>query len=103
MIEVFRSGEEIEGRLVSFLLMDPTNDGGQWDMLVNLINKYGVMPKKCFPDSHSAGATRRMCAILKSKVRDQLLNLLGWDGKNCFPDSLGGGGGYLADVHHSQE
>ena len=102
MIEVFRRGEEIEGRLVSFLLMDPTNDGGQWDMLVNLINKYGVMPKKCFPDSHSAGATRRMCAILKSKVRDQSLNMLEWGWQEILPRfSLCWG--YKADVWHSQK
>ncbi|XP_072028953.1 bleomycin hydrolase-like [Amphiura filiformis] len=75
LVDVFRKGEAVDGRLVSFLLMDPINDGGQWDMLVNLINKYGVMPKKCFPDSHSAGATRRMCTILKCKIREYAFQL----------------------------
>ena len=37
MVELAKRGEEVEGRLVSFLLNDPTCDGGQWDMLVNLI------------------------------------------------------------------
>ena len=68
MVEVFKQKEPVDGRLVSFLLTDPINDGGQWDMLVNLINKYGVMPKKCFPDVHSSGASRRLNITIKTKV-----------------------------------
>ena len=37
-------------------------------MLVNLITRYGVMPKKCFPDSFSSESSFRMNSILKSKV-----------------------------------
>ena len=33
------------GRLVSYLLTSPVGDGGQWDMLCSLIEKYGVVPK----------------------------------------------------------
>ena len=33
--------EEPDGRLLSFLLQSPTSDGGQWDMVVNLIKKHG--------------------------------------------------------------
>ena len=47
---------------------DPTSDGGQWDMLVNLITKYGLMPKKCFPDTFSCESSHRMNSMLKSKV-----------------------------------
>ena len=41
------------GRTVSYLLSDPINDGGQWDMAVNLVTKYGMLPKKCFPETFS--------------------------------------------------
>ncbi|XP_022093286.1 bleomycin hydrolase-like isoform X2 [Acanthaster planci] len=68
-VDVFRRGEPVEGRLVSFLLQDPTCDGGQWDMLINLVSKYGLVPKKCFPESHTSNASRRMNLILKTKVR----------------------------------
>lgn len=37
-------------------------------MLVNLVNRYGVMPKKCFPESFSSESSGRMNSILKSKV-----------------------------------
>ncbi|XP_050737443.1 bleomycin hydrolase-like [Eriocheir sinensis] len=70
MVECAKRGEEVEGRLVSFLLHDPIPDGGQWDMLVNLISRYGVMPKKSFPESYSAENSMRMNRILQSKLRE---------------------------------
>ena len=35
--------EDVEGRLVQSLLSSPVGDGGQWDMVVNLVGKYGVV------------------------------------------------------------
>lgn len=68
IVKTAQRGEKVDGRLVSFLLLDPTSDGGQWDMLVNLIVKHGLMPKKCFPESFSCESSIRLNAILKSKV-----------------------------------
>ncbi|XP_072098930.1 bleomycin hydrolase isoform X1 [Mobula birostris] len=68
-----RTGKEKEpfdGRLSQFLLGNPSNDGGQWNMLVNLIEKYGVMPKKCYPESHSSEASRAMNDVLNHKLRE---------------------------------
>ncbi|XP_067864353.1 bleomycin hydrolase [Heptranchias perlo] len=73
-----RTGKEEEpfdGRLSQFLLANPTNDGGQWDMLVNLIEKYGIMPKKCFPESHSSEASKAMNDVLNHKLREYCLRL----------------------------
>ena len=70
IVETAKRGEEVNGRLVSFLLGDPIGDGGQWDMIVSIINKHGVMPKKCFPESFSCESSARMNAILKSKLRE---------------------------------
>ncbi len=56
------------GRLFSYLLSNPTCDGGQWDMVANIIKKHGVIPKKCFPESYSCESSRRMNQLLKSKV-----------------------------------
>lgn len=53
---------------MSHLLVSPSEDGGQWDMLVNLIEKYGVIPKACFKDSESAQQSRSMCGIINNKV-----------------------------------
>lgn len=68
VVETARRNEPVDGRLVSFLLHDPTCDGGQWNMICNLINKYGLVPKKCFPESYSCESSVRLNAVLKSKV-----------------------------------
>ncbi|KAK3859952.1 hypothetical protein Pcinc_033966 [Petrolisthes cinctipes] len=86
MVECVRRGEPVEGRLVSFLLHDPIPDGGQWDMVVNLVSRYGVMPKKCFPESYSAENTMRMNRILQSKLREytrELRQVLDKDGDDA--------------------
>ena len=43
--------EDVSGRLYSFLNSDPLCDGGQWDMLANIVRKYGVVPSYAYPDS----------------------------------------------------
>ena len=47
--------EPVGGRLVSFLLQAPINDGGQWDMLCGLIQKYGLVPQSAFPETTQIG------------------------------------------------
>ncbi|KAL5278305.1 BLMH family protein [Megaselia abdita] len=70
VVNTAKRGEKVDGRLVAFLLNDPICDGGQWDMLVNLIQKHGLMPKQCFPESFSSESSMRMNAIIKSKLRE---------------------------------
>lgn len=62
--------EDIEGRLVQHLLKDPTCDGGQWDMLVNVVNKYGVVPKNVYAESESTSASYMLNKFLKAKLRE---------------------------------
>lgn len=35
--------EDIESRLVQALMGAPVGDGGQWDMVANLVAKYGLV------------------------------------------------------------
>ena len=46
--------EPTEGRLIAHLLSAPLNDGGQWDMLCALVEKYGVVPKYAMPETVSS-------------------------------------------------
>ena len=57
-------------RLVSYLLTSPVGDGGQWDMLCNLVEKYGVVPKTAYPESKSSSASREMDSTLTEKLRE---------------------------------
>ncbi|KAB1253946.1 Bleomycin hydrolase [Camelus dromedarius] len=40
-VDTAQKKEPEDGRLVQYLLTNPANDGGQWDMLVNIVEKYG--------------------------------------------------------------
>lgn len=59
----------VDDRLVAHLLRDVTGDGGQWDMAVNIFNKYGAVPKAAMPETESSSNTGRMNAVLCSLLR----------------------------------
>jgi len=61
--------EKPEGLLISGLLNSPCIDGGNWNNFSNLVAKYGVMPKECFPDNDSCKDSDAMNAILESKLQ----------------------------------
>ena len=67
--------EPTEGRLIAWLLTAPLNDGGQWDMLCNLVRKYGVVPKYAMPESKSSSATGEMNSTLTVKLREDACRL----------------------------
>ena len=60
--------EPVDGRMVNWLLQDPLCDGGQWDMLVNLVKKYGLVPKSVYPETKSTEGTRPLNQLLTNKV-----------------------------------
>ena len=57
-------------RLMMHLLQNPIQDGGQWDMWVNLINKYGVVPKSEMPETYQSGRSMRMNRMITRKLRE---------------------------------
>ena len=61
--------EATDSRLIAWLLSGPLNDGGQWDMLVNIIEKYGVVPKWIMPETFHSSNTRKMTQLLTRKLR----------------------------------
>lgn len=62
--------EPTDGRLISFLLQAPLNDGGQWDMLCSIIDKYGIVPKYAMPETFSSSETRDMTSYMTEKLRE---------------------------------
>ncbi len=59
-----------DDRTVAFLLMGPVSDGGQWDMISNIIAKYGVVPKDAMPESSCSSGAREMNNLLFEKLRE---------------------------------
>ena len=80
--------EPTGGRLVSYLLTSPVGDGGQWDMLCSLIEKYGVVPKTAYPESKSSSASREMDATLTEKLREDACILRKLHGEGQTLDAL---------------
>ena len=62
--------ESWDSRLIMHLLHNPIQDGGQWDMWVNLINKYGVIPKSEMPETYQSGKSMRMNRMITRKLRE---------------------------------
>ena len=73
---------ELTSRKVRFLLDTPQQDGGQWDMVVSLFEKYGVVPKAIYPESVSSSNSRELNKILNKLLRQdaQILRELVKDG-----------------------
>lgn len=67
--------EPTEGRLIAHLLSAPLNDGGQWDMFANLVEKYGVVPKDAMPETVSSSATGQMNSYMTLKLREYACTL----------------------------
>lgn len=61
---------DTDSRIVSYLLERPVQDGGQWDMISALIQKYGVVPKEIMPESACSSSTKDMNNIITSKLRE---------------------------------
>lgn len=61
--------QELSSRKVKFLLDVPQQDGGQWDMVVALFEKYGVVPKTVYPESVSSSNSKELNEILNKLLR----------------------------------
>ena len=62
--------ETYDSRLMMHLLHSPVQDGGQWDMFVNLIEKYGVVPQSVMPESFQSSQSGMMNRFLTRKLRE---------------------------------
>ena len=61
--------QELGSRKVKFLLDVPQQDCGQWDMVVALFEKYGVVPKSAYPESVSSSNSRELNQYLNKLLR----------------------------------
>lgn len=61
--------QDLGSRKVKFLLDVPQQDGGQWDMVVSLFEKYGVVPQSVYPESVSSSSSRELNQYLNKILR----------------------------------
>ena len=58
-----------DDRTLQHLLKTGIQDGGQWDMFVSLIEKYGIVPKEAMVETASSGSTGFMNKLINVKLR----------------------------------
>ncbi len=67
--------QDVDDRTVAFLLDHPVDDGGQWNMFVNVVKKHGLVPQAFMPETESSSNTARMNSILIAKLREGAMQL----------------------------
>jgi bleomycin hydrolase len=58
-----------------YLLNRSLEDGGQWDMVKELIKKYGIVPKQAMPDSHHSKNSDDIIHFLREMLKNDFIKL----------------------------
>ena len=61
--------EEPDERVLMHLLVNGVSDGGQWDMFVNIVKKYGVVPKSVMQETAQSSGTMESDHLINSLIR----------------------------------
>ena len=64
------AGSPVDDRSVAFMLDRPLDDGGQWNMLINVIRKHGLVPQAVMPETTASSSSRGMNTQLAHKLRE---------------------------------
>jgi bleomycin hydrolase len=67
---------KMDDRRLKFLLQTPQQDGGQWDMMVAIFEKYGVVPKAVYPETSASSNSRELNQYLNKLLRQDAEILL---------------------------
>lgn len=62
-------GKDYDDRELSYILMNGISDGGQWDMFVSIIEKYGLCPKNVYPETYTSSNTRETNTLINFNIR----------------------------------
>lgn len=61
--------KDYDDRTLTFVLQNGIGDGGQWDMFVNVVNKYGLCPKHVYPETATSSGTRDTNLLINFNLR----------------------------------
>jgi len=65
------SAKPWEDRYVDWYFKAPVEDGGMWSSYINLVQKYGLVPKIVMQESNSSSSTYQMLRFVNLKLREQ--------------------------------
>ncbi len=75
-------------REVAWLMETPQQDGGQWDMLCALIEKYGVVPQSAMPETYNSSKSNEINTTLNRKLRENAITLRQLVADNVSEDQI---------------
>ncbi|MDD5327034.1 MAG: C1 family peptidase [Phycisphaerae bacterium] len=75
-------------RTVDFLLDNVISDGGQWDMFIGVVKKYGLVPKSAMPESESSSHSYLMNKALEAELREGAKQLRDLHSKGATAEDL---------------
>jgi bleomycin hydrolase len=87
------AGKPIDDKKVEWFFKNPIGDGGQWTGVIDIINKYGLVPSDVFPESYSSENTSRMSRLLRTKLKKDALEM-----RKMYADGIG-----VADIRKEKE
>ena len=64
-----------DDRVVQHILTTGVHDGGQWDMFVNLVEKYGIIPKDAMPETAQSSNTQMMNRMLNQSLKNAAIHI----------------------------
>jgi len=75
---------DVNDRELQILIASPVADGGWWNYVVSLIEKYGVVPQDVFPETHNSSSSGRMNKAVETLARQYAAELrkMAEDGKD---------------------
>lgn len=82
------ANSSMDDRRVEWYFKSPIDDGGTWAGFINIVDKYGLVPKSVMPETNSSSNTSAMDAVLKTKLREQGLMLREMVGKKVKPAEI---------------
>lgn len=65
----------MDDKRVEYLFKNVVGDGGVWNSLANLVEKYGAVPKSVMPETYQSENTSQLNRILTEKLRQDALTL----------------------------
>lgn len=66
---IAEKNSDINSPEMRYLLENAIGDGGQWNMLVSIVKKYGICPKTAMPETYQSSHTGNMNRILNRRLR----------------------------------
>ena len=82
------AGSPADDRTVSFILSTGVHDGGQWDMFVNIAEKYGLMPKDVYGETQQSRETAGMNAVMNRNLKACAARLRKMAASSCSKEEL---------------